>query len=191
MIRPRGGDFLYSAREFDIMKQDISIAKDLGADGVVLGILKRSGVVDVERTAALVELAKPLGVTFHRAFDMTVDPIVALEDIIEVGCERILTSGQKRKAVEGIDLLNELNKTAGNKISIMPGSGVSSSNVREIAIKTLVNEIHMSGHTVIESEMGYRREGLSMGSEGSDEFGIHSTSNDEIMKVKKIIANLD
>ncbi|MDA0194903.1 MAG: copper homeostasis protein CutC [Bacteroidetes bacterium] len=190
MIRPRDGDFLYSAKEFEIMADDIAIAKELGADGVVFGMLKKDGSIDIRRMSSLVRLAKPMEVTFHRAFDMADKPFKALIDIIETGCDRILTSGQRAKAFDGIELLRELNDRAGDEISIMAGSGVNSSNIDDIVTKTGLREVHMSGHTLIPSGMIYRKKGLTMGSASSDEFGIHSINSEEIAKVKQILENL-
>ncbi len=116
IIRPRGGNFLYSDDEFEIMKQDVLVCKKLGCDGVVAGILKQDGHVNVERMTHLAELSYPMGVTFHRAFDRTADPFRAMEDIIEAGCERILTSGQRPNAMEGIELISELVKKSAGRI---------------------------------------------------------------------------
>lgn len=144
MIRPRGGDFFYSDEEFEIMKEDIRISKQLGCDGIVLGILTKENKVDKRRCARLVELAYPLGVTFHRAFDRTADPFEALQDIINTGCERILTSGQKPTAAEGKDLIASLIGYADDRIIIMPGSGVKSDNIIDIAETTAAIEFHAS-----------------------------------------------
>src|SRR5205814_3426492 len=121
IIRPRGGDFLYSAEEFDVMRRDIQSAKAAGADGVVIGLLTASGAVDTERTAALVALTRPLRVTFHRAFDMARDPHVALEALVTLGIERVLTSGQEQTALEGLELISALVAEAGQRIVVMPG----------------------------------------------------------------------
>jgi len=145
MIRPRGGDFCYTDHEFEIMKVDIDYAKRSGADGVVLGILTEEGDIDVKRTSELVALARPLFVTFHRAFDMTRDPNKSLHELIGLGIERVLTSGQERSVVEGIDLISDLVDKAGSKIIIMPGGGVTNRNIKKIVEKTGVKEIHVSG----------------------------------------------
>lgn len=144
IIRPRGGDFLYSEDEFNIMKTDVQLCRQLGCDGVVIGLLQKDGRIDVERTAQLVELAYPMEVTFHRAFDYCSDPFEALEQIIQIGCQRILTSGQKPTAIEGADLLAQLVKAADERIRIMPGSGVRQSNIKELAQKTGAVEFHSS-----------------------------------------------
>jgi copper homeostasis protein len=153
IIRPRGGDFLYSKEEFEIMMNDVVLCKQIGCDGVVIGILKPDGTVDRKRAAKLVELAYPAGVTFHRAFDYCLNPREALEDIISLGCERILTSGQKPSALEGALLIHELIKQADNRIIIMPGSGIRGSNIIEIAEQTGAEEFHTSARIAQESKM--------------------------------------
>lgn len=144
IIRPRGGDFLYSEDEFEIMLQDVKLCKELGCDGVVIGLLNMDGTIDVVRTSLLIEAAYPLGVTFHRAFDRCKDPFVAVEELIEIGCERILTSGQRPSVVDGVDLVAELNKQAAERIIIMPGSGVRADNIKKLAEKTGCVEFHSS-----------------------------------------------
>jgi copper homeostasis protein len=155
MIRPRGGDFLYSAHEFAMMKQDIQLCKELGCDGVVIGLLHTNGTIDKVRTAQLIELAYPLGVTFHRAFDRTRDGLEAMETLIEIGCERILTSGLQPNVTEGADMLAQLVKAADDRIIIMPGSGVRSNNIQTIARQTGAVEFHTSARTNIPSAMEY------------------------------------
>ncbi|MEQ8687984.1 MAG: copper homeostasis protein CutC [Imperialibacter sp.] len=163
MIRPRGGDFLYSDEEFEVMKKDIESAKKLGADGVVFGILKANGDIDIERNRSLVELARPLKVTCHRAFDMTNDPYKALEACIEAGFDRILTSGQQANVSDGRLLLAELVKKAGDRIIIMPGAGVSEENVADLVKTTGAKEIHISGRSFVDSPMAFRNPAVSMG----------------------------
>lgn len=154
IIRPRGGDFIYSEEEFQAMLRDVEFSRQAGCDGVVIGILKADGSVDKDRCARLVERAYPLGVTFHRAFDVTVDPFAALEEIIGIGCERILTSGQQPTAPEGMALIAELIKRADNRIVIMPGSGVRLSNIKELAEKTGAEEFHSSAPEIIDYRKG-------------------------------------
>jgi len=144
IIRPRGGDFLYNKDEFEIMKNDIKLCNELGCEGIVIGLLNMDGTIDIARTSELIELAYPLDVTFHRAFDRCKDPFVALEELIEIGCQRILTSGQKPTVSDGVDLIAELNKRADDRIIIMPGSGVRKENIRMIADKTGCIEFHSS-----------------------------------------------
>ena len=181
IIRPRGGDFLYSDEEFQIMKEDIRICKQLGCDGVVIGLLNADGTVDKKRTASLVELAYPLGVTFHRAFDRVNDASQALEDIIETGCERILTSGLQPTALEGAAQIAALIKQADERMIIMPGSGVRSDNIIELAKKTGATEFHSSARMNTASKMAYTNEAMKE--------SLRSVIVDEL-EVKNIIANL-
>jgi copper homeostasis protein len=155
IIRPRGGDFLYTDTEFEIMKEDILVAKDAGCDGVVIGLLTDDGSIDMERTSKLVELSRPMKVTFHRAFDRVKDPITALEAVITCGCNRILTSGLHPTVSEGRDTLKQLVKLAGDRIIIMPGSGVRSSNIEELISYTGAVEFHSSARIEKSSEMMY------------------------------------
>lgn len=155
IIRPRGGDFLYSQKEFDIIKADIELCKTLGCKGVVTGFLKEDGNIDVEKTRVITELASPMQVTFHRAFDRCLDPFQALEDIIAAGCTRILTSGQKPTAPQGAELIRQLVKAANGRIIIMPGSGVRTSNIKELAQKTGAVEFHSSLRSLVKSSMKF------------------------------------
>lgn len=160
MIRPRGGDFLYSDDEFEIMKRDIELCKQSGCDGVVLGMLTPDGNVDKKRCRQIVDYAYPLGVTFHRAFDRTKDPFKSMEDIIEMGCERILTSGQHPKAVDGMEIIKQLILQADDRIIIMPGSGVSSKNITSLAENTGAVEFHSSASMSAISGMKYQNESM-------------------------------
>jgi copper homeostasis protein len=144
IIRPRGGNFLYSDLEFDVMKADVLSCKALGCDGVVFGMLTAEGKVDVERCKALLEIAHPLPATFHRAFDEAADLFVALEDLISLGFERVLTSGGADTAVEGVDVLKKLVEAASNRIEIMPGAGVSPENVASLVNLTNARAVHGS-----------------------------------------------
>jgi copper homeostasis protein len=155
IIRPRGGDFLYDTGEFQIMLRDIKLCKELGCDGVVTGLLNKDGTIDRHRTSQLVNAAYPMGVTFHRAFDRCRDPFDALEQIIETGCERILTSGQRPVASEAVDMIASLNKAADDRITIMPGSGVRKENIRPIAEQTGCTEFHSSLRRQFASEMEF------------------------------------
>ncbi|MEJ2900824.1 copper homeostasis protein CutC [Pedobacter panaciterrae] len=179
IIRPRGGDFLYSDLEFDLMKEDIKICKSLNCDGVVIGILKADGSVDKERCAALIAAAKPMPVTFHRAFDMTNDLEKALEDIIELGCERILTSGGESSALKGAGVIAKLIKQAQGRIIIMPGAGVSISNITDIIKLTGAKEFHASARHAVKSKMQFRNPRLSMGSI-ADEFSYDLTDSETV-----------
>ena len=155
IIRPRGGDFLFTNDEFAIMLQDVKLCKQLNCDGVVVGLLNSDGTVDLKRTSQLIEVAYPLGVTFHRAFDRCREPFEAMEELIEAGCERILTSGQKPFAPDAIDVIAELNRIADGRIIIMPGSGVRKENVKMLAEKTGCVEFHSSLRSTVKSEMEF------------------------------------
>jgi copper homeostasis protein len=153
IIRPRGGDFLYTDEEFEIIKADVQLCKDLGCDGVVIGMLNANATIDKTRCSILVNMAYPMSVTFHRAFDRVVNMEQALEDVIEIGCERILTSGCYPTAMEGTVNLQKLISLADDKIIIMPGSGVRASNIAEIASLTGATEFHSSARKKIDSTM--------------------------------------
>ena len=188
IIRPRGGDFLYSGLEYDIMRSDIETCRKYGVDGVVLGILLQDGTIDIARTAKLIELARPMSVTFHRAYDMCKDPYKGLEDVISTGADRLLTSGQRNRVEESGGLINQLINQAGKRIIIMPGSGLNLSNITHIAITTGAKEFHLTGRKVIDSEMVYRKENISLGgTSGIPEFSRKVTDPDMI---RSIICNL-
>ena len=163
IIRPRGGDFLYSEVEHQAMLHDIEMAKKLGVDGVVIGCLKANGTIDMERNKELIDAAKGMNVTFHRAFDMCKDPFESLEQIISLGCDRVLTSGQQPTAIEGVSLLAELVAKANGRIIIMPGSGVNEDNIATIAAETKATEFHFSAREPIDSKMEYGNPNLKMG----------------------------
>ena len=163
MIRPRGGDFLYTDSELDVMRADIEVAKKTGVDGLVLGVLRANGTVDTERTQQLVYQAHPLPVTFHRAFDMTRDPQEALEAVIQTGAIRILTSGQQTTAESGLPLLRQLVKQAAGRIELMAGAGVNPTNAGAL-IEAGVDALHLSGSARHDSAMTYRQPAVSMAS---------------------------
>jgi copper homeostasis protein len=181
IIRPRGGDFFYSDAEFEVMKADVKTCKELGCDGVVIGILHADGSVDKERCAVLTQMAYPMGVTFHRAFDRVNNAAQALEDVIEIGCERILTSGLVPNALDGAETLAALIKQADERIIIMPGSGVRADNIVELAQKTGAIEFHTSARMNMNSKMGYTNEAMKE--------SLKSVSVDEA-EVKEIIFSL-
>lgn len=186
MIRPRGGDFLYTELEYRQMKADLLFAKSCGADGVVIGLLDENGRVDVARTRVLVELAAPMKVTFHRAFDMTVDYHRALEDVIRAGCYRILTSGQRNTAVEGMEVLRELVRENAGRIRIMAGSGVGSGNALSLAA-TGIDALHLSGKNSRDSRMKYRNPVVFMGGvPGIPEYEIVYSDREKIAGVVEL-----
>lgn len=176
IIRPRGGDFLYNESELAEMLFDISAAKELGVDGLVFGCLNADGSVDMENMTLLMEAAGDTPVTFHRAFDHTADPFNALEDIISLGCKRILTSGCRPTALEGADMLSKLVEAAGDRIIIMPGCGVNESNIEEIARLSGAREFHFSAREPVESGMVFRNPQIAMGNE-DDPYGTLQTTS--------------
>ena len=187
MIRPRGGDFLYSSYEFHSMKRDIVQCQKLSVDGIVFGILNADGTIDKKRCRELIERARPLKVTCHRAFDMTRDPFEALEDCIEVGFDRILTSGREAQAAKGVELIAELVKRANGRIAIMPGSGVSEDNVETIVSTTRVSGIHFSAVAFRDSGMQYVNEKIaSMGLPGSGEYKLRTVDPERVKLVRAI-----
>jgi copper homeostasis protein len=163
MIRPRGGDFCYSAAEFETMEQDVLLAKQLGANGIVFGILQEDGDIDIARTRCLVEIARPLKTTFHRAFDMSRELGRSLADVIAAGADRILTSGGEQKVEDGILTIAELMRGAARRIAIMVGGGITESNVQRIIAATGVREIHASARIHVPSPMRHRNDKISMG----------------------------
>ncbi len=188
IIRPRGGDFLYSDTEFDIMRRDIEMCGEAGIDGIVIGILLATGSIDTDRTAKLIEFAHPMSVTFHRAFDMCIDPVRGLEDIITTGASRLLTSGQKDKATEGTGLIKMLVKQAGSRIIIMPGSGLDETNIAETARATGASEFHLTGRKNVDSEMKFRRDGIPIGAFPSiPEFSRKVADPERIKKIINIL----
>jgi copper homeostasis protein len=165
MIRPRGGDFLFNDDEFAAMRSDIETAKAEGANGVVIGLLTAAGEIDGTRTRELVALARPLSVTFHRAFDAAAEPFGALETLIELGVDRVLTSGQEPSVLEGLPLIVELMKRAGDRIVIMPGGSITARNVERIVAAARPREIHFAALEPVESAMRFRRAHVFMGGE--------------------------
>jgi copper homeostasis protein len=163
MIRPRGGDFCYTDLEFEVMREEVAHARRLGADGIALGLLDRQGRVDVVRTRQLVDLARPLHVTFHRAIDMTPDLLAALEDVLATGACRILTSGGAPSATRGIAAITRMVRAANGRIAIMPGSGITPVTIAKIAQATGVTEFHASARTAFPSPVRFRKQGMAMG----------------------------
>ena len=190
MIRPRGGDFLYSDDEFEIMKSDVRMAKELGADGVVFGILLPGGTIDMERMKILADLARPMGITCHRAFDMTVNPYQAMEDLISLGIDRILTSGQQPAAPDGAGLIRELVTLANGRIIIMPGSGVKEHNIVELVRATGVSEVHIHLEKQEPSRMTFKQPSVYMGKPDQPEFEQTLTDWERIRDLRGTIYDL-
>lgn len=165
LLRPRGGDFCYSDEEFAVIEYDLQIAKKLGADGVVIGILLPDGTIDLKRTATLIKQARPMNVTFHRAFDMLAAPLPALQQLIQMGVDRLLTSGQEKSVLEGSELIAELVRQAGDKITIMPGGGITERNIARIRRETGAREFHLTARQKQASPMTYQNPSAFMGGE--------------------------
>eukprot|EP01136_Pigoraptor_vietnamica_P009400 Opistho-1_new@45869 len=172
IIRPRGGDFLYSDDEFDLMKEDIKICKTLNCDGVVLGILTANGEIDKQRCAELIKLAKPMPVAFHRAFDMSNDLERALDNLIELGFVRVLTSGAAESAFNGIKTIAQLVKRAKNTIEIMPGAGITPANIATIASQTGAKNLHSSARVNVNSKMEFQNKQTNMSSTLANESSV-------------------
>ncbi|MFN3299048.1 MAG: copper homeostasis protein CutC [Sediminibacterium sp.] len=181
MIRPRGGDYFHTQDEIDLILKDILLCKELLFEGVVFGLLNQDGSIDQENTAKLVDAAYPLDVTFHRAFDRCKDPLGSLETLIQCGCTRVLTSGQYPKVTDGLPLVKTLVEQANDRIIIMPGSGLNSSNVQHIIETAGVNEVHTSARTRIPSTTTFRNPLMP------EDFDIDFVDVDEIKKIKSII----
>ena len=184
IIRPRGGDFLYTPAEVESMLSDIELAKRLNVHGVVFGCLTKQGDIDVPLMHRLIEAAKPLSVTCHRAFDVCHEPFVALEQLIELGFDRILTSGQQPDAVRGIPMIKDLVQRAGGRIIIMPGCGVREDNIARIETETGAKEFHTSARSIVYSEMEYRNENVPMGSSVvTSEFETVQTDRNKVASI--------
>jgi copper homeostasis protein len=183
LIRPRAGDFCYDDTELAVMKRDIAFCQRAGADGIVIGGLRPDGSVDVERTRELIAAARPMSVTFHRAFDMIADAFCALDDVLTLGAERLLTSGQRGSAMEGKELIAELVRRAGDRLIVMPGAGVNERNVRELIATTGAREFHLSGQKKVASQMVYRNPRVFMGVPGLPEYEIGVTDAEKIRRV--------
>jgi len=189
LIRPRTGDFLYSDKEIELMEADIRTAIEAGATGVVIGALTPDGDIDIPTCSRLIKAAREnngnINVTFHRAFDLSRDPAMSLEDVIGLGCNCLLTSGMAQFAVKGISLLRQLTSQAGNRITVMAGAGVNPANVSDIIAATGVTAIHSTARKPIPSKMEFRRLTVSMGAPGSDEYAPLSTSPDVVAALLK------
>jgi copper homeostasis protein len=185
LIRARAGDFLYTDLEYQIMMADIRYCIEAGCDGVVIGMLNADGTIDKPRCLEMVRLAKQWGlsVTFHRAFDMCVDLYQALEDVIEIGCDRILTSGGKSSAMEGATVLNHLVEKAAGRIIIMPGAGISEANVADLVYYTKVTEVHSSARVPVKSKMQYKNDHILMSDVPGDEYATDVTDAGRVRKL--------
>jgi copper homeostasis protein len=185
LVRPRAGDFFYTPEEFSVMKRDIEAAKAYGADGVVAGVLLRDGQVDVARTTELVDLARPMELTFHRAIDRVPEIEEALDQVIATGADRILTSGASQTAVQGIRTIAQIITRAENRIRVMVCGRVRKDNIGRIAQKTNASEFHASLRTKSKSPVTYQNPGLSLGEAGIDEFARYAVMADDVRALRE------
>lgn len=191
LLRPRFGDFCYDEYEFQSIKEEVEMFRELGADGVVIGILRPDGSLNMEEMEELVKAAGGMGVTLHRAFDVCRDPYEALEQCVSMGIDTILTSGQKSSAWEGRELLADLLKKSAGRIDILAGAGISPEVIEKLAPCTGIRSFHMSGKVVKDSRMEFRREGVPMGIPGFSEFAIWQTDEENVRRVVKVLEGLE
>lgn len=191
LIRPRSGDFLYATEEIEIMKREVLFCKETGVEGVVLGFLTADGAIDISLTQEFVDLARPMKVCFHRAFDMSIDPLKALEELKQIGVDYILTSGQAATAPQGVDLLRELVQQQGDHLKIMPGAGVRAHNLESLMRQTGASSFHMSARIHKDSPMKYRKSSVSMGAQSHDvEYQIQSHDVEVLKQAVKVIGDI-
>lgn len=183
LIRPREGDFVYSPAEVEVMAADVARCRQLGCNGVVIGALTPAGDIDLDTCRRLMAEAGEMEVTFHRAFDLCRDPYGALEQLIDLGCRRVLTSGQAPSAMQGAEMLGRLHAQAAGRIIILAGGGVNSANAATLLARTGVSELHASARATATSAMQFRREGVSMGAPGADEYSRKATSAAEVAAI--------
>ncbi len=185
IIRPRGGDFFYSGLEFETLLEDIHMTKQLGADGIAVGVLSPDGYVDKERMKEIIFLARPMSVTFHRAYDCVKDPFSSLDALMELGVDRVLTSGLKNSAFEGKEMLARLVEYAAGRIIVMPGGGINYSNIEEIVKITKADEYHLSGKGIVDSKMTYRNNEVKFNSASS--IPEYDYIESDVNKIKGIV----
>lgn len=190
LLRPRFGDFCYTDFEHEIIKEEIRSFRKLGADGIVIGTMKPDGTLNMEQMKELIEEAKGMSVTLHRAFDMCKNPFMALEEARKLGIKTILTSGQKNTCIDGVELLKELVEKAQGETEILVGGGVDASVLPVLAEKTKAKAYHMSGKISMESEMRYRKQDVSMGIASVSEYEIWRTSEKRVREARKILDEL-
>lgn len=187
MIRPRGGDFFYSDEEFEIMRRDIEIVKSAGADGVVLGVLGPSGHVDVDRTRQLVEVARPMSVTFHRAFDVSADLLESFEHVCNTGADRLLTSGGEPTSLQGVEVISRLVKCSRGRVQVMAGGGISPKNVIHILSRTSVSEIHVALGTPLPGSTSHGNPRVFLGKGHGREYHRTQVLEESVRELKHAI----
>jgi copper homeostasis protein len=191
LIRPRFGDFLYSDYEFEVMKKEVEMFRGLGADGVVIGCLNADGTLNLKQMEDLIQEAGDMSVTLHRAFDVCSNPREAWKQASDIGISTILTSGQKNTCIEGKDLIGELVRNAAGKVDILVGGGVNAEVIKQLWAHTKAQCYHMSGKTIRESNMHYRKEDVSMGIAALNEYQIWQTEEKQIELVRKLLEQLE
>jgi copper homeostasis protein len=189
IIRPRGGDFLYSDVEFETMRIDIEAARSARVDGIVIGLLTADGNIDKDRTRELLVLAQPMSVTFHRAFDVCRDPLAALEDLIEIGVDRVLTSGQQADAMSGAETIKRLIDAAGDRIVVMACGGIDETNAAQVVAATGVSELHFTAFDELPSEMDFKNESVAMGSDDAPSEYLRRVTSAEKVSATRAAAN--
>jgi copper homeostasis protein len=190
IVRPRPGDFCYSEEEFEVMRRDIELAKRAGANGVVFGILDPAGRVDVARTRELVELARPLSVTFHRAFDVSAELYRSLEEVCQTGADRLLTSGGEADAVQGTETISKLVKLSQNRVTIMAGGGITAANAALIIERTSVGEIHVGLGTPIKSSMLSQKARVLLNKTRNPEYDRTEVLEENVRKLRRVAADV-
>lgn len=190
LLRPRNGDFCYTPMEFAVLKRDMKLFCELGADGAVIGILKPDGTLNVEQMRELIDDAAGMSLTLHRAVDMCFDPMTVMEQAIALGMHTILTSGQEKSALMGAGLIGRMIRQAAGRIDIMPGAGISAEVIAQLYEKTKAVSYHMSGKGVLDGAMQYRKEAVSMGDMFISEYEILRTDEEKVAEAKKVIEKL-
>ncbi len=186
LIRPRGGDFMYSDLEFDIMKEDIIVCKQLGVDGIVSGVLNTDNTIDIERTKELIELSKPLPFTFHRAFDITPNLLQSLEELMLLKANRVLTSGGLDNATKAVDMISKLNEIAEGKIGILPGGGIDETNIQDL-FATGCSEFHLTGNELCRSQA--KKPSLKLN--GTSAIPESDYLQSSVIKIQKVVSKLE
>lgn len=190
LIRPRFGDFCYTDYEYAVIREEVKMYRELGAEGVVIGILKPDGTLNMEQMEGLMEEAKGMSVTLHRAFDVCADPFAALEDAVKLGIDTILTSGQRNNCLEGAELLRELEKRSAGRICIQAGGGVNAEVIERLAPAAGIRAWHMSGKVTLDSEMRYRKDGVNMGLPSLSEHEIYRTSAEKVRAAREVLERI-
>lgn len=190
LIRPRFGDFCYTDYEYAVIREEVKMYRELGAEGVVIGILKPDGTLNMEQMEGLMEEAKGMSVTLHRAFDVCADPFAALEDAVKLGIDTILTSGQRNNCLEGAELLRELEKRSAGRICIQAGGGVNAEVIERLVPAAGIRAWHMSGKVTLDSEMRYRKDGVNMGLPSLSEYEIYRTSAEKVRAAREVLERI-